>query len=139
MDEITLSGKMALRSIWMPEIVVTNRAIRKHEVVSSAVTITREGGITKVERFGATINNLYDLVEYPFDTQKLHIKIASSKYMLNEVRMVPDEDASASGVREGLFDGFDYVLKGFKVYAFDEVDGALKKSRGVFEIEAERG
>lgn len=138
MDEITMSGKQALFSIWMPEIVVTNRAIRKHEVVSSAVTIAKDGNITKVERFGATINNLYDLVEYPFDTQKLFIKIASSKYMLSEVRMEPDKDKSESGVRKGLFDGFDYELKGFKLHAFDEADGALKKSRGVLEIEAKR-
>lgn len=138
MNQITMSGKQALDSIWMPEVVITNRGIRQHDIVSTAVTITSAGDVTKVERSGATINSLYNLEEYPFDTQKLQIKIASSKYMLDEVVLAPDDDKSTSGVRDGFFDGFDYELKEWKVYTVDEIDGALKKSRGVLEIQAKR-
>jgi hypothetical protein len=138
MDKLSMSGKKALQTIWMPEIVITNRDIRKHEIVSSSVTIFKTGEVQKVERQGVICNQLYKLADYPFDMQKLELKIASSKYMLDEVVLAPDEDKSSSGANDGLMKGQSYELDSWKVYAFEETDGALKKSRGVLQLNVER-
>jgi len=138
MNEVTMSGIQAMSSIWMPEVVVTNRGIGSYELISTSVTIARTGDVTKVERAVVVCSKLYDLEEYPFDTQKLGVKVASSKYMLDEIVLEPDEDASSSGVREGFFKGSPYELDSWKVFVFEEADGALKKSRGILEIGAKR-
>merc|ERR1740117_1320656 len=113
----------------MPEVIVTNRDIKKYDLISTSVIISNTGEVTKVERAAVIINQMYALEEYPFDTQKLEIKVASGKYMLNEVVLEPDEDASSSGAKDGLMEGSPYKLKSYRVYAFKETDGALKKSR----------
>jgi len=137
-DELSMSGKDALKKIWMPEVVVTNRDIKKYDLISTSVTIFRTGEVTKVERFGAIINQMYDLEDYPFDQQKMLVKVASSKYMLDEVVLEPDEAEGSSGARDGLLDGTEYELEDWRVYAFAETDGALKKSRGVLEFTIDR-
>jgi len=137
-NEVTLSGLEAMKSIWMPGVVVTNRDIRAYELISTSVTITKDGDVTKVERAGVTCQNLYLLEEYPFDTQTLAIKVASSKYMLNEVVLKADEDKSISGTDKEIFKGHPYDLESWKVFAVEETSGALQKSRGVLELKAKR-
>jgi len=138
LEKYTMSGKQAMSTIWMPEIVVTNRDIRKKEVISTSVTIHTTGEVFKVERAVLVINNIYDLEQYPFDEQFFRVKFASSKYMLDSVALAPFPEQAQSGVDEKLFEAFPYKLLDWKVYSFEEVDGALKKSRGVFEMKVER-
>merc|ERR1719199_21067 len=92
----------------------------------------------KVERAGVVLSTMFKLKQYPFDVQKLPIKVASSKYMLDEVVLEPDDDKSKSGVGKGIFSGTQYELGSWKLYAFAETDGALKKSRGVLEVKVDR-
>lgn len=138
LDKVTVGGDMAKKMVWMPEVVITNRAIKSVDIISTVVVISRTGEVTKVERTLVSCNNIFLLEDYPFDTQKLHVKIASSKYMLQELVMKEDEDKAISGVNDVLFDAFQYELDGWKVFAFDEKDGAMQKSRGVLEIRARR-
>jgi hypothetical protein len=138
MEFKTMSGKQALKSIWMPEIVVTNRDIRKWETIASTVKVFSTGDVFKVERAGVICNHRFVLDQFPFDTQDIQVKIASSKYMLDEVVLKPDEDKTMSGAKEGIWKGSPYTLEGWKVFAFAETDGALKKSRGVLELSIKR-
>merc|ERR1719424_445307 len=138
MTKLSMSGKLALKKIWMPEVVITNRDIRKLETISTTVTIFKTGLVTKVERAVVVINNKYKLEEYPFDTQKLKVKIASSKYMLDEVMLKPDDDESTSGYTKTMMEGTPYEMESWRVFAFKETDGALKKSRGVLELTVKR-
>jgi len=138
MDEVSMSAKEALAKIWMPEVVITNRDIGKVDVISTAVTISNAGVVSKVERSIVVCNNVYELEEYPFDKQQLTIKIASSKYMLNHLVLRPDVDKSSSGKTDGIMSATEYTMDSWRVFAFDETDGALKKSRGVLELSVER-
>jgi len=138
MTEVSMSGKQALATIWMPEVVITNRDIRKMEVISTTVTIWATGEVSKVERAIVVCNNVYELEEYPFDKQQLAIKIASSKYMLADVILRADEDKSVSGKSDGVMAATPYAMDSWRVFAFDETDGALQKSRGVLELTVSR-
>jgi hypothetical protein len=136
LTEIAMSGKAAALKVWMPEVAVTNRDIKKFDIIATTVIIATDGTVTKVERTTVVCNNIYQLKLYPFDTQTFSVKIASSKYMADEVVLKPEEGSKVSGVRDGLMKGFPYDLEDWKVYAFEEQDGALKKSRGVLAITA---
>jgi len=138
LDQITMSGEQAEKKIWMPGVVVTNRAINQYEVISTVVMIYKTGEITKVERSSVTCMNIFELQQYPFDIQALRVKIASAKYMLDELVLKPNEDKSQSGVNEGIMDAFQYTVDDWKIYAFEETDGAMAKSRGVLQIDAKR-
>jgi len=138
LEHLTMPARMALKKMWMPEVVITNRDINKYDLISSSVRIDRKGDVFKVERATAVINQVYKLAEYPFDTQKLLIKVASSKYMLNEVVLEPHQEDANSGAKDTLMKGTTYELKDWNVFAFAETDGALKKSRGVLELTVDR-
>lgn len=137
-DSITLSAKDAAKALWMPEVVITNREIRKFELISTSVTVSAGGNVTKVERSLCMMKNKYDVKAFPFDQQVLSTKIASSKYMLNEVKLKPIKDTGISNTNEGLFDGMGWFLKSFDLTEFEDIDGSLQKSRGVSKITVER-
>lgn len=133
-DQLTMAWNQALKRVWMPGVVVTNRDIEKYEITSASVTIFRTGEVLRVERAQARIMMKFKLEEYPFDTQHLQIRIASSKYMLNEVTLV--EDKNASQVREDIFGLYD--LEGYSAFGYETTDGFLRKSRGVLDVEVKR-
>lgn len=134
LEKLSMSHDQAEKLMWMPGIVVSNRDIEKYEIVSSSVTIHRSGEINRVERANTRVMKRFDLKYYPFDTQHLNINLASSKYMLDEVLLVPDEEAS--GVYEDIW-GL-YKLDDWQVRAHKTFDGELTKSRGVMDIKVER-
>jgi len=76
----------------------------------------------------------FDLSEYPFDAQNLTVNIASSKYMLDEVEMVPDN--KACGVEEMIW-GL-YNLTSWATSSYPASDGELQKSRGALNIVVKR-
>lgn len=132
LDMISMSTREANNKIWMPEIVVSNRDIDEYDVISSSVSIFRSGEVLRVERNQVRVCDLFKLSEYPFDTQHLEIKIASSKYMLNEVVLVPSPVKNSSGIAEDAWGGYD--LQGWHVATMEEADGDLVKSRGVLDV-----
>lgn len=136
LDMVSMSTKEASNKIWMPEIVVSNRDIDQYDVISSSVSIFRSGEVLRVERDQVRVCDLFKLQEYPFDTQHLTVKIASSKYMLNEVVLVPSPVKNSSGVAEDAWGGYD--LQGWDVATIEEVDGDLVKSRGVLDVTVTR-
>jgi len=135
MKKQTLSGEQAHKTIWMPEIVVTNRAIKGYEVISTVVVVHKNGDVEKVERATVTCRSIFNLEQYPFDMQHFRLKIASNEYMLDELVMKPSNNMSESGVSDAIFDAWQYDLRAWKVYSFEEADGAMKKSRGVLQID----
>jgi len=133
-DKLSMAWSQALELLWMPGIVVTNRDIESYEIVSASVTIFRSGEVVRVERARAEIMKKYELEAYPFDTQHLAVNIASSKYMSNEVVLIPD--TNASGVAETQWGG--YELEGWHTESLTARDGNLKKSRFVLEADVQR-
>jgi len=137
-DELSLAGKDAAGKLWMPSVEITNRLDKSFDRISSSVTISRDGTVTKVERTLAVIKNRFFLNDYPFDKQTLRLDVASTQYMLNDVKLVPFEKNEFSGLRKGFFQGEEYVSDNVEIKASEEVDGSLQKSRGSMEIEVSR-
>jgi len=134
LDKLTMSYDQADQTIWTPGLNVTNRDIEKYEIISSTVTIYRSGDVLRVERANTRVMKKFMLEGYPFDTQHLVVNIASSKYMLDEVRLEPDRNAS--GVYEDIWGLYD--LDKWNVSAYNTHDGPLEKSRGSIDIAVSR-
>jgi len=137
-NRIVLSGKQAGAKIWQPEIVITNHDILQYEVISSSVQVYKSGEIVKVERSQVKISNSFELGGYPFDIQKFQVKIASSKYMANDVVLKPLESGKSNGLNKELLDGTNYYVIGWDTSVYEEADGDLVKSRGMLQIEVGR-
>jgi len=134
LDELSMAWSQALKLLWMPGIVVTNRDIEKYEIVSASVTIYRTGEVLRVERAQARIMMKFQLEAYPFDTQHLAVKVASSKYMLDEVVLTSDKNAS--GVDENIWGLYDMDKWDTKIY--ESRDGFLQKSRATLDVKVTR-
>jgi len=134
LDKVSMAWSAAEELIWMPGIVVSNRDIEKYEIVSSSVTMYRTGEVVRVERANTRVMKKFDLAAYPFDTQDLAINIASSKYMLDEVVLVPDE--KSSGVYENIWGLYNF--KKWRTESYEAFDGELVKSRGALVVTVER-
>lgn len=135
---VTFSQESASATMWMPDITVSNRDLNGIEVISTAVTATDDGKVTKVERMLVVAKNKYDIKMFPFDMQTLIVKLASTSLMSDEVELVPSKDPDLSGVKDGVFDGKDVQFEGFTTRSYEEVDGPLKKSRGTFDLKLQR-
>jgi len=136
LDKVSMGWEQAVKLVWMPGIVVSNRDIEKYEIISASVTIFRSGEVHRVERANSRIMKKFMLEDYPFDTQDLDVNIASSKYMLDEVVLVPDKTEFASGVEENIWGLYD--LNSWKTSSIESFDGDLKKSRGILNINVKR-
>lgn len=134
LDRLSMAWSQAQEIIWMPGMVVTNREIEKYEIISASITIFRSGEVMRVERAQVVVMKKFALQTYPFDTQQLDIKVASSKYMLNEVVLAVD--TKAFNVNEQIFGLYD--VQGWKGSVYETSDGSLKKSRGKLAIDVRR-
>ena len=68
--------------------------------------------------------------------QNLAVNIASSKYMLDGVRLVEDEESGTSGVEEAVWGLYD--LQNWTTSVYESYDGELQKSRGTLNIRIAR-
>lgn len=137
---ITLSQEEAGNKVWLPEIVVTNRDVDKYQIISTAVMLHEDGHVVKVQRLEVRVKDMYQLKQYPFDSQDLEVKIASSQYMSNAVKLQQSNDESYSGISDApiFMKGTGFALKGWKIEAIEDNNGLLKKSRGVYTIDVHR-
>lgn len=138
-DSITLGQDDAATMMWMPDISVTNRNLKGVDVISTAITVASGGKVTKIERFLSVTKNGFDPRAFPFDTQHLKLRIASTTLMSDELQLVPLQgEKDLEGCADGVFDGKDVSLINAEIRSYDEVNGALKKSRGELDIHIER-
>jgi len=113
-------------------------------VISSAVTLGRDGIITKVERMLVRVRTTFDVAAFPFDTQNLQVKVASASYMIDEIKLHPllqqpgEFQENVTGVNGKLFKDKEFELIDFGVTTAAEFDGSLRKSRGVFNFRVKR-
>jgi len=124
--------------MWLPDIEVTNFAHKGVDVISSSVLVQQNGTITKVKRALLTLKQGYQTADFPFDTQKVMIKVASTTYMRDELKVVPTKDASLWGCPSDLFGNTAWDLVNTDLTNRSEDDGLLKKSRGVLTITVTR-
>lgn len=134
--EVTMAERFARKRIWIPDVTLTNRHIFGMDPISTAFTVDIWGNVTKVQRIIATLNNAYDVTNFPFDKQRLTVKLGSTFLMSNQLKFVPDP--AMMGMADGVFSNSDFSLIGFSAAVEDEVDGDLRKSRGTFSIRIER-
>jgi len=137
-NSLTLSDKDSKAKLWLPDVAITNHNIKGYELISTSVTVNSSGTVTKVERSISIIKNRYTVAAFPWDTQVLVLKVASATYMLDDVKLVPSKDRDLSGVTKDFLDGEGFTLVSAVTSEFEEIDGALKKSRGVMAITIHR-
>jgi len=137
-SRVVFSASQADANLWQPDMLITNNGIKGYEVISSSTQVSKSGSVEKVERAQVNINNHFELGQYPFDIQHFKVKIASSKYMSDDLVLVPMEGSTSSGLRDGLFSHSLYYLKNWTATVYEEADGELVKSRGVLDLMAYR-
>jgi len=116
---------------------VTNRDIEGIEKLSTSVTITKDGHVTKIQRVLAQLKNKFYSKEFPFDTQTLEVITSSSKYMASDVELVADSNSSA--VAEDAFEDRGFKVDSHEVVAYKEKLGPSDKSRGKMIVKVQRG
>ncbi|CAJ1461104.1 unnamed protein product, partial [Effrenium voratum] len=125
-----------IAEIWMPAMAITSRDIQGTEVISTSVTVSQDGSISKVQRVIAKMKNPFRTEKYPFDEQTLQIITSSSKYMASEVKLEPLKD---SKILDDAFTGKGFTMEKFDVTAYEEQSGPLIKFRGRMEVVIKRG
>jgi hypothetical protein len=137
-DRLVLSDSQAIDKIWIPDMVITNHELLGMQTISTSVEVFRNGEVEKVERSQVRISNSFELGGYPFDVQSFKVKIASAKYMANDLVLSPmSRNSRSSGINEEGFRG-SYFVKEWELYVDEESDGDLVKSRGVMDITVNR-
>mmetsp|Transcript_6487 Transcript_6487/g.12475 ORF Transcript_6487/g.12475 Transcript_6487/m.12475 type:complete len:727 (-) Transcript_6487:169-2349(-) len=135
---VSMPSSEAADKMWMPDLAVANRDISQTEVVSSSVQVWWDGSVKKVERLLCTLRTDYDVTAFPFDEQALDVVLSSTNKMTDQMQLTPLLDQSAMSANASLFNNKDISLVSSTVKVFNETDGQLSKSRGVFTMKVKR-
>jgi hypothetical protein len=128
----------AAKVMWLPDLSATNTAHEGVDVISSSVFVQKNGTVTKVQRALLTLKQGYQTADFPFDTQAVTVKVASTIYMRDEVKLRPTEDTSLWGCSSDLFGNTPWNVVNASLTSISEDDGLLQKSRGVLTITVSR-
>ncbi len=91
-----------LATIWTPRITLAN-LVDKTAQGRPGLFIYADGSVVYVQRFRTTFESKFKLAAFPFDTQDLTVRLLSSKYSVNEVAFIQEQqDVNASGFKDGL-------------------------------------
>lgn len=91
-----------LTKIWNPHVIIDNLE-GKPEKERQCLLIYADGTVELIQRVRSLFKASFNLATFPFDTQKLSIKLLSDKYNNNEIQFVQDQkELNYSGLREGL-------------------------------------
>eukprot|EP00930_Biecheleria_cincta_P037720 TRINITY_DN2591_c0_g1_i1.p1 TRINITY_DN2591_c0_g1~~TRINITY_DN2591_c0_g1_i1.p1 ORF type:complete len:495 (-),score=47.94 TRINITY_DN2591_c0_g1_i1:95-1579(-) len=137
---VTLSQENFQNKLWLPNIAVTNHVPGStgYDLISTTVTVNSSGIVTKIDRSQSTISNRYNVQYFPWDSQVLAINVASTVYMLEDLKLVPITDPNVSGVNDDFLEGKGFDLLSHEILEFEESDGPLRKSRGTLRISIRR-
>jgi len=137
-DVVTTSLPEAVKSLWMPDIVISNRAIGGQERISAAVKLHRDGSVVKTERLLLRAKQHFDVTAFPFDHQSPKLILSSATLMSDDLVLQAMSDAALKGAKPGLFDDREFHFVSDETTVFEEVDGNLKKSRGMLVMRLRR-
>eukprot|EP00747_Dinoflagellata_sp_TGD_P193428 gnl/TRDRNA2_/TRDRNA2_59573_c0_seq1.p1 gnl/TRDRNA2_/TRDRNA2_59573_c0~~gnl/TRDRNA2_/TRDRNA2_59573_c0_seq1.p1 ORF type:complete len:450 (+),score=80.16 gnl/TRDRNA2_/TRDRNA2_59573_c0_seq1:33-1382(+) len=137
-DEVTLDVETANKVMWLPDMMVSNRARGGIESISTAFSVRNDGTVLKVERVSAELQSAFQLAAFPFDKQTLRATLASSKYMVEDLVLQPTNDTNIFGINSETFDGKDISLKSYELNERKDHSGSLSKSRGEILVHVSR-
>jgi len=127
---VTVPLSEAKNSLWMPDIVIANRAIGGQERISAAVELHTDGTVVKTERLLLLVKQHFDVTAFPFDYQQPKIILSSATLMSEDLVLQAMSDETLKGAKPGLFDDREFHFVSDETTVFEEVDGNLKKHRG---------
>jgi len=135
---VTISLADAKKNIWLPDMVVTNRDIKGQERISTAVEVHKDGTVVKTERSLLRVKQHFDVTAFPFDYQRPKIIVASATLMSEDLVLQAMPEATLQGAKPGLFEDREFQFVSDATTVFEEVDGSLKKSRGILTMTLRR-
>jgi len=135
LSAVTIPGEDARYKLWMPDVTITNG---DQEDSSVMIKVDYRGRVSKVVRTEAVMRADFTSATFPFDTQTLRVRLASSTNMMEDVVLSPMNDETRVGVEDDAFRTSDFSPIVVKMRVVSEVDGPLRKSRGEFDIDVRR-
>jgi len=137
-NHTTVSLAAAKETIWLPDIIVANRAIAGEEEISSAIDLYRDGHVMKTQRIKLSVQQHFDVAAFPFDVQRPKIVLSSRTLMAQDLLMKEMTQKNFSGVKPGLFSSREFQFVSQETTVFEEADANLRKSRGALTITLQR-
>jgi len=115
-----VAAKSKLESIWHPQITITNLVNQpaQHDL---GIVITTDGTVKLFQQIKAEFQTALNLNAFPFDTQRLSIKLLSAQYPVQQLILIQtQEDLDFIGIPQKNFL--------FKWY-FNSLDFSFSKKR----------
>jgi hypothetical protein len=137
-SSLRLSAKEAEGKVWLPDITVTNLAHSGADTISVSILLEKSGSVTQVQRALLTIQQAYEIEDFPFDSHDIQIKVASAVYMRSEVTLMASTNATLMGAPSEIFTASPWTFVNTSATSVIEKDGLLEKSRGILTIRVKR-
>lgn len=128
-DYVETDDAHARGSLWVPDIVCTNRVPGTYDVISSNIRIDKSGQVTKTLRAMVSVRINMDLSAFPFDNQVLRVSLGSSKSLKDTLQLRATEDKDLFGPNPHIFNFSDWTIGSFYIEDYEDVVGPLEKSR----------
>lgn len=119
------AAQRRLAAMWTPALELANLTappMRQEQ----GLYIFADGTVQLVHRLTGVFETQYNLRAFPFDSQRLAVRIVSSKYGMGTVRFISEQqELDASGLRQGVaYQGWDMGMITFRPGKTTAWDGA---------------
>lgn len=138
-NEYSVFSRVEVRNrFWVPDMDIVNEDFGGMRETSCQYRVYADGSVIKVQRVLARVLASYDPSFFPFDQQNLTMQLASKKYMVSSLILVPA--AKPSEVDPSVFGALAFRLVSSSLKEVTDTGelGLLQKSRGEFTMVAER-
>lgn len=134
---ITMDFPDAKELMWLPNVDIMNKDIQGEEVLSSSIKVEK-ASVTQIDRRNVRIRSGFDPLAFPFDSQSFRVQVASATHMSDALELLPSMDSSLWGAPAELFEGSEFIRKTVSLSAYEDIDGALHKSRAELLLKVDR-
>ncbi|MFD2160602.1 hypothetical protein ACFSW8_16980 [Rubritalea tangerina] len=129
----------SLSEIWHPNIQITNRQ-KIFKTLDPRAVISQDGTVNVTQRVWGNFSQIFDLKDFPFDSQKFEVTLVSVGHSPEEVKFVLDK---AKDKKSGISPKFslpDWEILGHEAWGFSEsiFDGMQPASMFRISLEAKR-
>jgi hypothetical protein len=91
-----------LRKMWNPRLTIANQNGNLQRA-EGGLFIYADGMVEHIQRLKLVLDTRYRLAAFPFDTQGLSVRVLSTRYTVNQLALVQDQnDINASGIKETI-------------------------------------
>jgi hypothetical protein len=117
---------MEIGGIWHPRFLITNAIAEPDRSLPEVADVAPDGTVIYRQRFMGEFSQLLELRAFPFDAATFRIQFVVPGHGSEDIAFVPDENALAVGMEDGVGRADDFTIQDWDVESITSSPGLFR-------------